>query len=445
MNARATALLVLIAAVACVAQTMTPADYQIQNLPGLSGNASFAQYSGYVDVEGYGQYFFWFVESQNDPSTDPTVLWLNGGPGCSSLGGFLGENGPWWPNAENQLVDNPYSWNRIANMLYLESPAGVGFSIQQSVGFERWNDDLTSTASYDFLKNWFATFETFQESDFYITGESYAGHYIPTLVDKIYEGNKDSSNLPINLKGFMVGNPATDNAYDSGELYEEYFWSHGLNCLDHTQNSGKGGVYNPYDILADVCYGLRVADHVRFPNPTADALRGLMKEQDERRARLGARDVPEMPPCISDTTANYLNQPSVQEAIHAAPTEWQDCGGIMYQHGQESMIPFYQKFLTETNYRMMVYSGDADTVLPFIGTEQWVLDLGLTPTELWGPWYSDWNGQGPQVAGYYVNYGQMQYATVKGAGHEVPWFQPGSAYDMFERYLTNTQLHGTYH
>jgi len=58
----------------------------------------------------------------------------------------------------------------------------------------------------------------------------------------------------------------------------------------------------------------------------------------------------------------------------------------------------------------------------------------------WGPWYSAWSGTN-QVAGYWIDFGNIWYATVKGAGHMVPWFQPGAAYDMFSRFIAGTPLH----
>ena len=90
--------------------------------------------------------------------------------------------------------------------------------------------------------------------------------------------------------------------------------------------------------------------------------------------------------------------------------------------------------------RVFIYSGDEDTVLPFIGTEQWVLDLKMPAQSVWGPWYSEWAGNGPQVAGYWIDMGKLWYATVKGAGHMVPWYQPGAAFDLFSRFISGQSL-----
>ena len=87
-------------------------------------------YSGYLktDVEG-NELFYVFIPSQRSPKDDPLLLWLNGGPGCSSLKGMLSENGPVLYDKESQQFKlNDYSWNKNASILYIDSPAGVGFS-----------------------------------------------------------------------------------------------------------------------------------------------------------------------------------------------------------------------------------------------------------------------------------------------------------------------------
>ncbi|KAG4925262.1 hypothetical protein JHK87_050802 [Glycine soja] len=88
--------------------------------------------------------FYYFVESKTDPASKPLVLWLNGGPGCSSLGvGAFSENGPFRPNGE-VLIKNEYSWNKETNMLYLETPVGEGFSYAKGgSSYDSANDETT--------------------------------------------------------------------------------------------------------------------------------------------------------------------------------------------------------------------------------------------------------------------------------------------------------------
>ena len=86
-------------------------EHRITSLPGLSRMPPWAMYAGTVQVAGNASLFYWFVESQAAPSRDPLLLWLNGGPGCSSLLGFLTENGPYRVGNNGSLTPNPWSWN----------------------------------------------------------------------------------------------------------------------------------------------------------------------------------------------------------------------------------------------------------------------------------------------------------------------------------------------
>ena len=182
-------------------------------------------YSGYLktDIEG-NELFYVFTPSQTSPENDPLFLWLNGGPGCSSLFGFLGEIGPVKSIPfEDKFELNEYSWNKNANILFIESPAGVGFSkiIDYHLFF---NDTITAIGLNIALQNFFSIFTEFQKNDFYITGESYAGTYIPYLVQEI----KKNNNIDINLKGFIIGNPYTSEETDFEDSMVEFGFSHAL-------------------------------------------------------------------------------------------------------------------------------------------------------------------------------------------------------------------------
>ncbi|KAJ8424775.1 hypothetical protein Cgig2_008843 [Carnegiea gigantea] len=189
------------------------AQQKVDLVVGLPGQprVSFDHYAGYVTVNAsHGRaLFYWFFEAADKPQKKPLVLWLNGGPGCSSIGyGEAEELGPFFPqrHGEPLLKLNKHAWNRAANLLFLESPVGVGFSYTNtSNDMNELGDTITAKDSYAFLVNWFKRFLQYKSHEFYIAGESYAGHYVPQLAELIFDSNKNACKEDfINLKGFMV-------------------------------------------------------------------------------------------------------------------------------------------------------------------------------------------------------------------------------------------------
>ena len=166
-------------------------------------------YSGYLDigsltffsvltVDDDKHLFFWWFESRNDPVNDDVIMWLNGGPGCSSMTGLLMELGPCRINSYgNDTVNNPYSWTNNASIFFLDQPVGVGFS------YGKQHVATTKEASHDvyaFMKIWEEAFPKYKGNSFHIAGESYGGHYVPVFATEIAKKGG------FNLKSVMIGN-----------------------------------------------------------------------------------------------------------------------------------------------------------------------------------------------------------------------------------------------
>ena len=199
------------------AATYTPAALadQITNLPGTALlNITFNQFSGYLAIPGADgnskQMHYWLVESINDPATDPLSFWTNGGPGCSGLIGFMTEMGPFRPLADGNLILNDLAWNKIANNVYIESPAGVGFSYSDNSADYKTGDAQTAIDNYNLIQAFLVRFPQFSTNSLYITSESYGGHYMPTLAKQIVDQNTAGTQPRLNFKGFAVGNPYTN-------------------------------------------------------------------------------------------------------------------------------------------------------------------------------------------------------------------------------------------
>ncbi|XP_020206678.1 serine carboxypeptidase-like 27 isoform X2 [Cajanus cajan] len=348
---------------------------RVTELPGQPNNVKFAQYSGYVTVnEQAGRaLFYWLVETPasdtDGPSSRPLVLWLNGGPGCSSIAyGAAEEIGPFRVSPDgSSLYLNPYAWNNLANLLFLESPAGVGFSYSNTTSdLYTAGDQRTAEDAYTFLVNWFERFPQYKHRDFYIAGESYAGHYVPQLAQIVNQKNKGIKDPDINLKGFLVGNAVTDDYHDYIGTFE-YWWVHGLisdatyrmlgiacdfgssqhpsdQCLETLKLATvEQGNIDPYSIYTQTC------------NDTASL-----------KHNLGGR-YPWMSraydPCTERYSDLYFNNPEVQKALHANVTgisySWKTCSDIVgvedyWADSPLSMLPIYQE-LIEAGLRIWVF------------------------------------------------------------------------------------------
>ncbi|KAM3877493.1 lysosomal protective protein [Diretmus argenteus] len=435
---------------------------EVTELPGMQFKPNYQQWSGYLQASPGKFLHYWFVTSQRDPLKDPLVLWLNGGPGCSSLDGFLSENGPFHVNDNGAtLYENKLSWNKIANVLYLEAPAGVGYSYSDDQKYKT-NDDQVADDNYLALQSFFVKFPNFTHNEFFIFGESYGGIYAPTLSQRVATGSAN-----INFKGFAVGNGLSSFALnDQALIYFGYY--HGLfgedlwhdlnvNCCDKGNcnfyntsseacktalNVAFGIVYNSG--LNEYALYLDCAGGVRSHKGYERSMQHLFKNYREfwETLKFAGRVSPsvslgEVPPCINSTAQiNWLNRGDVRKALHIPDTlpPWDICSDVVggeYATLYSTMKEVYLKLLS-LGVRALVYNGDTDMACNFLGDQWFVEDLGMETTTKYQSWIYD-----DQIAGFYQQFGNITFLTVKGAGHMVPQWAPGPAFHMFQSFITN--------
>ncbi|OAY48026.1 serine carboxypeptidase-like 45 [Manihot esculenta] len=415
----------------------------------------FQQFSGYVTVDDkkHRMLFYYFVEAETDPASKPLVLWLNGGPGCSSLGvGAFSENGPFRPNGK-VLVRNEYSWNREANMLYLETPVGVGFSYAtDSSSYVAMDDEATARDNAAFLQRWFKKFPQYRHRDLFITGESYAGHYIPQLAKLMIEINRKEKLF--HLKGIALGNPVLEFATDLNSR-AEYLWSHGL-ISDWTYKMFTTSCnYSRYvseyyrDSVSSICsrvMNLVNTETSRFVDKYDVTLDVCIPSILSQSKVLRPQQVSErIDVCVDDETMNYLNRKDVRKALHARLVgvgKWEACSNILDYDLLNLEIPTISIVgsLIKAGIPVLVYSGDQDSVIPLIGSRTLVhrlaKDLGLNTTVPYRAWFA-----GKQVGGWTQVYGNMlSFATIRGASHEVPYSQPERSLVLFKSFLEGQHL-----
>lgn len=427
---------------------------EVVNLPGLNEPINFRQFSGYLSIGNTKYIHYWFVQSENDPANDPLVFWTNGGPGCSGLLGFMTEQGPFRPTKDGNLITNQYAWNKIANMVFIEQPAGVGFSYADDKDMYKTNDAIAAEDNYATIQAFLARFPEYRANDLHISSESYGGHYMPELAWTIFNKNKDSSNPYLNFKGFAVGNPYTD--FNSGTpSMLQAFWGHQIvdkptwdkyeqNCIKSKKPNvqlcellalnmnRKIGNLNVYALDYAVC--VDESSPARFGR--AQRWWHLYHTLPEKLRSQIVGEIHEYEPCDMNYSIEYLNRADVKAAIHVhSDITWEECSyTLRYDLKDEflEMQHYYNDLIDGgANINILVFSGDDDAVCATIGTQAWIYDLGYNTTTLWDTWYVD-----GQTAGFVTKFNApLTFVTVHGAGHEVPAYKPKEALDLFEKYL----------
>ncbi|KAI7999550.1 Serine carboxypeptidase-like 31 [Camellia lanceoleosa] len=425
------------------------------NLPGQP-KVDFQHHAGYVTVdEKNGRaLFYWFYEASTLPDEKPLVLWLNGGPGCSSVGyGATQEIGPFIVDTDGHpLKLNPYAWNTEANMLFLESPVGVGFSYSNTTtDYDNLGDDFTANDAYTFLHKWFLKFPSYRSRIFYVAGESYAGKYVPELAELILDKNKDPT-LLINLKGILLGNPETCDAEDWKGLVD-YAWSHAvvsdethetirMSCDFNSNNTWSNNdccqavdevlrqykEIDIYSLYTSVCIG----NSTSSGGSEQTSLQVMFRSTSKMMPRImGGYD-----PCLDEYATTYYNRPDVQKALHVSNGDhlknWSICNMKIFDDwsdSKESVLPIYKKLIA-AGLRIWVYSGDTDGRVPVLSTRYSLSSLGLPITRAWRPWYHK-----KQVGGWLQEYEGLTFATFRGAGHAVPIFKPSESLAFFSSFL----------
>lgn len=182
---------------------------------------------------------------------------------------------------------------------------------------------------------------------------------------------------------------------------------------------------DPYDVTAPTCQSSKLGSaHVKANAPFLEHMKveyGLDISFD---------------PCLADYVHTYLNREDVQVAIHAKSTNWRASGGVSYDNPGDLMIPYFETFINDTDWRMLIWSGDADAAVPYIGTQRWIECLGRPITKDWSPWFTMDQQFGKQVGGMVKVFDRISFLTVKGCGHTVQTYCPQQGYDYFHQWLT---------
>lgn len=432
-------------------QTMSDTRFQSYSLrikknhPEVLGLDTVDQYTGYLDVDDQDKhFFFWLFESRNDPKKDPVILWLNGGPGCSSATGLFFELGPLLVGEDLKPIYNPYSWNSNATVIFLDQPIGVGYSYG--------GDDISSTSAaskdvYVFLELFFQKFPHFLRNKFHIAGESYAGHYIPSIASEILS-NADRS---FRLSSLLIGNGITDSLIQYGSYgpmacgkggYKQLISDEDCEKIDRDYPRCAALVKSCYNVPSPfTCVPAELFCESRLMGPFEKT--GL-NYYDIRTPCNGSGCYPQM-----SYVDQYLNLDYVKDAVGALNIEeFRGCDDKVFNNfilSGDGPKPFQQYVAEVLDYGIpvLIYAGDKDYICNWLGNKAWsdALDYSLHENYVIQP-DLPWVTRDGYHAGEVKNFGRFTFLRIFDAGHMVPFNQAANSLDMVNRWVSGDYAFG---
>jgi len=403
------------------------------------------RYSGYFKLKRtYDAHMFFFLfEARKDAENAPVVLWMTGGPGCSSELAVFYENGPYTITEDLSLEETKYGWDNSATMIYVDQPINTGFSWSEREEDRCYDEECVASDMLDFLQALFEEKPEFKSRDFYVTGESYAGHYVPAVSSKIFEASRSGEiPFPIRFKGLAIGNGLTDPAIQYG-AYPEFAYQHGL--LAKSSRDRMNAFFPACQFALQACDGFSIATECYMAVMFCQAV--MFTPILVENPNINVYDYRKS--CEGDLcydfsrVEEYLNQPKVRKELGVGDRQWEECNMSVHEdmmsdwgHSFDGVLP---KML-EAGVRVMIYAGDKDIICNELGNRQWVDALEWKGSEEWeqadeATWYVD-----DEEAGTVTEAGPLSFVSVKDAGHMVPMDQPKHALDMITKFINGESL-----
>jgi len=415
------------------------------SLPGWGA----AGYSGFftTNEEKSNHMFFWYFPKKDAP----LLIWLQGGPGGSSMFGLFAEMGPFNSDATLKLVKREASWTSKYAMLFIDNPVGAGFSFTTSEsGY--CNDTKVCVASnlFSLLQQFYGVFPEMLQQELYITGESYGGHYVPGFAAYIHEhnarirregrrgGRADAVHIP--LAGMAIGDGWIDPV-NMLPAYPDMIYNFGLcdenekaKIQDYCDRTvafiQQGKMLEAFDVWDQFLNGDVWPYGNYFHN-----ISGLNDYDNYMNTNA---------PASFDYYAPYLNQPAVRAALHVGNVTFPNAPSTCEKHLlADFMVSFVDELVTlldstEPHYKVLVYSGQLDVIIGAALTERFLPSVPwggqaayrAAPKAVWRVNPSD-----KEVAGYARVVGNFSQVVVRAAGHIVPGDQPERALDMITRFV----------
>ncbi|KAJ2862817.1 hypothetical protein GGI22_002099 [Coemansia erecta] len=412
------------------------------------------QYSGYLDTDEDRHFYFWFFEARNAKREDaPIILWMNGGPGCSSFTGLLMELGPCRVDKGGKTASfHKYGWDDQAHVIFLDQPLNVGFSYGKGVSTSM----AAGKDAYNFLQLFYHSFPEYAQSELHVFGESYAGHYVPATAKAIHEANLEfSSKLALDtltlsekekrvlpLTSIGIGNGLTDPL-----VQYKYYSKMACNStyppvLTKKQCDEMDTTYPTCARLIEACYKWQNTLACYPPMMYCNSILGKYQQS-------GANPYDVRLPCeggnlcypILGDISTFLNTPEVQKELGSDVSKFESCSQAVYSaFVGDWMRPYVHEIppLLEAGIRVLIYAGDADFICNWYGNKAWAEELEWSgKLSFAGELDRDWVAASGKAAGEARTYKNFSFVRVFGAGHMVPYDQPENSLDMINRWINN--------
>merc|ERR1712216_128737 len=402
------------------------------------------QHHGYFRIKGGKDknYFYWLFEARENPEHAPVVLWLTGGPGCSSEIALFGENGPCSVRAGGKSTKmNPYSWNRKSTIIFVDQPAGTGFSYGARSDMDR-SEKQVSNDLYHFMQEVVKHYPKYHKQRFYIFGESYAGHFVPAFGHRLLMGNKAHEGEYIAFKGQAIGNGLTDP-----EIQYPYYPQMAFNSKTTKPVITKAQYKRMVSAIPTCVKDIRgckkdksmcSAAFIRCNAALIDPVQDTGKNVYDLRQKC------KNPPLCYDFApmSTFLRSKKVKKIL-GVKKEWADCNFAVngmfhtdWMRSQRHKIPP----VLENGIRTMVYAGDVDFICNWMGNKAWTLKMPWSSKAGFGAAKDkDWSVNG-KVVGRERKHGTLSFLQIHKAGHMVPMDQPEVAMLMLNSFIANKAL-----
>jgi len=409
---------------------------QTKDLVGLCDTVN--QTAGYLFIEGSRNlnYFFWHFESRGNPETDPVILWMTGGPGCSSAVALFHENGPCKINDDHKSTRlNPYSWNANASIIYIDQPAGVGFSYGDAADADS-NEKEVAEDMFHFLHEFFAAHPRLAGNPLYIFGESYGGHFAPSVAYRVGK--------TLNLKGLGVGNGLT-NPEVQYQYYARMAYNWSISKQGHPTVSEATYTKMTKEIpkctkLIQSCQTTTSACQI------AQLLCNNAQIGPYEQTGLNPYDFREkckVPPLCYDFSdvSDWLDRSEVRGALGVRnDIKWQSCNMTVNQMFSKDWMKEYQwtvPALLANDTRVLIYAGDVDFICNWLGNKAWTMELDWPGKADYNKATDkEWRAAG-ENAGKIRSFGGLTFLQVFDAGHMVPLDKPKVSLEMVNQFMSD--------